>query len=156
MFHGRQLNKRINRIQERSLRIVYQDSISSFEALLKKDKSFTIHERNIQKLGVELYKVAYGISPGIMRLVFPTKPGVEYPWENIFQSFNVRTVAWGTESLSHLGPKIWSLIPLTIKKLPFLRFLNAIRLWKPDKCPCRLCKVYLHGVGFINIAPQLD
>ncbi len=152
MLHGRELNSRINKIHERSLRIVYQDNKSSYENLLKRDNSFTMHERNIQTLGIELYKVAYGISPGIMRLVFPTKPDVKYPWEKIFQTHNVRTVSWGTESLSYLGPKIWSIIPLPIRKLPFLKFEEAIRRWKPDKCPCRLCKFYLHGVGFINVA----
>ena len=152
MFHSRELNNRINRIHERSLRLVYQDFESSFENLLKMDESFTIHERNIQSLCIELYKVAYGISPKIMRLVFPTKPEIKYPWENIFQTFNVRTVTWGTESLSHLGPKLWSMIPIPIRKLARLsQFKKQIRLWKPVKCPCRLCKVYLAGVGFINV-----
>ena len=105
MFHGRQLNNRINRIHERALRIVYRDAKSSFDDLLVKEKAFTIHERNLQTLGIELYKVAYGISPKIMRLVFPTKPDIKYPWEDIFQTFNVRTVTWGTESLFHLAPK---------------------------------------------------
>ena len=152
MLHGRQLNSRINRIHERALRIVYRDINSSFSELLKKDKAFTIHERNIQTLGIELYKVAYGISPQIMRLIFPTKPDIRYPWEDIFQTFNVRTVSWGTESLSHLGPKIWKILPLALKSIPSLkRFKKAIRLWKPEKCPCRMCKFYLQGVGFINV-----
>ena len=137
MFHSRKLNNRINRIHERALRIVYRDGDSSFEALLARDGSFTIHERNIQTLGIELYKVAYGIAPQIMRLVFPTRPHVKYPWQSIFQTFNVRTAAWGTESLYHLGPKIWEIIPLNFKKLQKLsEFKKAIRLWKPEKCPC--------------------
>ena len=61
------------------------------------DDSYTIHERNIHTLAIELYKVAYGISPKIMRLVFPTKQNVHYPWDDIFQTFNVKTVNWGTE-----------------------------------------------------------
>ena len=31
MFHSRKLNKRINKLQERSLRIIYGDDTSSFE-----------------------------------------------------------------------------------------------------------------------------
>ena len=152
MFHGRQLNNRINRIHERALRIVYRDTKSSFNDLLIKEKAFTIHERNLQTLGIELYKVAYGISPKIMRLVFPTKPSIKYPWEDIFQTFNVRTVTWGTETLFHLGPKIWKIIPLKLKMIPTLkRFKKSIRLMKPEKCPCRICKYYLHGVGFENV-----
>ena len=87
-----------------------------------------------------------------MKLAFPTKPQGRYPWDNIFKTFNVKTGEWGTETLSHLGPKIWSLIPLFLKKLPFSQFRKHIRLWKPDKCPCRMCKFYLQRVGFINVA----
>ena len=85
MLHGRQLNNHINKIHERSLRLVYQDRISSFKVLLEKDKSFTIHERNIQTLAIELYKVAYGLSPKIMNLVFPTKPDMaaEILWRTV-------------------------------------------------------------------------
>ncbi len=153
IFPMHSVSNRINRIHCRALRIVYQDRKSSFDELLAKDKSFKIHERNIQTLCIELYKVAYGIAPEIMRLVFPTKPNVKYPWENIFETFNVKTVFWGTESLFHLGTKIWSLVPLSIKKLPKLSsFKRQIRLWKPTKCPCRICKYYLAGVGFINVS----
>ncbi len=66
-----------------------------------------------------------------MRLIFPTKPNINYPWGNIFKTFNV---SWGTESLSHLGPKIWNIIPLELKKLRSLaKFKKSIRLWKPEK-----------------------
>ena len=66
---------------EKALRLVSLVYLSSFDLLLDKDKSFTIHKRNIQKLAIELYKVAYGISPKIMRLVFPTKENAQYPWK---------------------------------------------------------------------------
>ena len=38
MQHTRSLNNKINKLQERSLRIVYEDYTSSFDNLLKKDK----------------------------------------------------------------------------------------------------------------------
>ena len=57
MFHGRVLNRKINHLHERSLRIVYKDSIRSFHELLQKDHSFTIHLRNIQSLPIRLYKI---------------------------------------------------------------------------------------------------
>ena len=57
MFHGRKLNRKINHLHKRSLRIVYRDDISSFHELLEKDHSFTIHQKNIQSLAIELYKI---------------------------------------------------------------------------------------------------
>ena len=57
MFHSRQLNNRINKIQERALRLVYKDNKLTFDDLLKLDNSVTIHQRNLQILATEIFKV---------------------------------------------------------------------------------------------------
>ena len=57
MFHSGKLNCRVYKLHERALRIVYQDYASSFTELLEKDNSTTIHNRNIQLLATELFKV---------------------------------------------------------------------------------------------------
>ena len=63
---------------------------------------------------------------------------------------NVKTVHYGTESLSFLGPKIWEIVPLEIKSSRSLEEIKKkIKSWIPEKCPCRLCKIYLHHIGFI-------
>ena len=54
MFHSRQLNNRINKIQERSLRPVYKDKKL---IIFKLDNSITIHQRNLQVLAAEIFKV---------------------------------------------------------------------------------------------------
>ena len=54
MWHSRKLNNRINKIHERALRIVYEESNATFEELLTKDGAVTIHERNIRMLAIEM------------------------------------------------------------------------------------------------------
>ena len=54
MFCQRSSNTRINHLHERALRIVYNDNESTFEDLLKKDNSVSIHHKNIRLLGIEL------------------------------------------------------------------------------------------------------
>ena len=56
MFCSRSSNKKINRLHERTLRLVYDDYSSSFEMLLDRDSSFTIHYQNIQSMLIEIYK----------------------------------------------------------------------------------------------------
>ena len=73
MFHSRGVNNRINKIHERTLRLVYQDNKSTFEELLMKNKSFTIHDRNLQVLATEIYKVINNISPAITNSIFQIK-----------------------------------------------------------------------------------
>ena len=38
------------------LRIVCKDYKSSFAKLLSEDKSFTVHQKNVQMLAIEMYK----------------------------------------------------------------------------------------------------
>ena len=49
-------------MQQRALRIVYNDCSASFEGLLNKDKSVTIHQSNPQQLATENFKVKIGIT----------------------------------------------------------------------------------------------
>ena len=66
MFHNRSLNHKINKLHERALRIVYNDYSSSFESLLNEDNSFTIHQRNLQKLATEMFKINNNLSPSFL------------------------------------------------------------------------------------------
>ena len=96
MLHSRTLNHRINRLHERALRIVYKDQTSTFEELLIQDESFTIHERNIQTLAIELYKIFHGLSSKIMNLTFLPNTQKRYPGGNDFITSNVKSVRQGT------------------------------------------------------------
>ena len=152
MFHNRTLNNRINKLQERALRLVHNDNTSSFCELLQKDNSFTIHHRNIQKLALEMYRVKHRIAPKIICELF-NEANVPYKLRQdvSFRSYNVKTVLYGTETLSYLGPKIWNLVPSNIRDCatePIFR--KKIKKWKPDRCPCRLCKVFISNLGFID------
>ena len=70
MFHNRKLNSHINRIHERALRTAYQDHNSTFNELLTKEGSFKIHDRNLKKLLIEIFKVKMKLAPEIMNEVF--------------------------------------------------------------------------------------
>ena len=73
MLHSRSINNKTNSLHERTLRITYGDRSSSFENLLKKDKSVSIHHRNIQALATEMFKVKNNIAPEIMKELFAQK-----------------------------------------------------------------------------------
>ena len=151
IFHSRKLNNYINKIQERSLRIVYKDEFSTFSRLLEKDNDYTVHQRNIQALAIELYKVVNGLSPKIMTEVFPLKQKKLYASSSIFRSQNIRTTKYGIHSLGHIGPKIWNSIPKELQKINNLsEFKNKIKQWKPYGSPCNICRTYVKGIGFID------
>ena len=117
MCHSRIMNNKINRIHERALRLVYSDHVSSFDELLKKDRSFSIHNRNIQSLAIELCKFFHGLSPSIMKNVFHLNTDIPYMLRSRSELYsrNPKTVKYGAETISYLAPKIWSLVPNAIK-----------------------------------------
>ena len=100
MFHGREINRKINHIHERSLRIVYRDYNSSFKDLLQKDNSVCIYHRNIQSLAAELFKVKVNLSNTIMNGIFPTRV-LNYNLRSQTDFFrnNVNTTKFGLNSL---------------------------------------------------------
>ena len=153
MCHSRSLNNKINGIQETALRIVYRDYKSSFKELLQKDKSITIHQRNLQYLAIEIYKVKMGISPKIMNEIFRFSKNSVYSLRSGIQleKPSINTVQFGSESTVYLGAKIWELIPENIKSSESVDiFKSKIKNWVPEICPCRLCKTHVNHVGFVN------
>ena len=152
MFHSRSLNNKINRLHEPCLRIAYNDKHSNFDVLLEKDNSVSLHHNNIHSLAIEMYKVANGISPEIMKDVFQIRNISQYNlrYAPTFVTENIHCFYNGSESASYLGSKIWEQIPTKIKTINSLAgFKKEIRKWKPVNCPCRICKVFIPNLGFL-------
>ena len=151
MFHSRKSNNRINRIHESALKTVYNDYTTTFENLLLIDNSVSIHHRNLQVLATEIYKIKNKIAPEIMNDILLER-SIIYNLRNNsgFTTYNVNTMRYGVDTIHHLGPKIWNSLPLSIKAAHDLKeFKNLIKSWTPEACPCRLCKTYVGGLGYI-------
>ena len=64
---------KINKIHERALRIAFKDMSSYFEEMLIKAASVTIHQRNLQLLTTEIYKIKHDLNPKFMGKIFVEK-----------------------------------------------------------------------------------
>ena len=117
MCHSRTNNRKINRFHERCLRIIYNDKQSSFIKLLEKDNSVSIHQRNLQILAIEMFKVSNGLSPALMNDIFKLRGEQTFNLRKLSQFYRpkVNSVYNGTESVSFLGPIIWDLVPKELK-----------------------------------------
>ena len=150
--HSRTNNRKINRLLERCLRIIYNDKQSSFIKLLEKDNSVSIHQRNLQILAIEMFKVSNGLSPVLNNDIFKLRGEQIYNLRKLSQFhgeqiYNLRKISQfhrlkensvynGIEWVSFLGPIIWHLIPNELKDIGNLVVLKkAIKKWSPEKCP---------------------
>ena len=97
---------------KRALRTVYGDHKTKFSQLLNIDKSVTIHQRNLQYLLIEIYRVKKGISPTLINEIFQffENPVYEYRSGVHLPSRNSRKVFVDAESIMNPGVKSWNMV----------------------------------------------
>ena len=109
MFHSRAMEHRINRIHERTLRLIYPNK----------------HQlQNLQTLATEIYKAKNKISPEVVNSLFEfTNKNYNLRNASILKRNRYFTVHYGSESLVSLAPKIWELVPDSVREVKTLLIL---------------------------------
>ena len=78
MFHSRRLSNKINNALKKALRIVHSDYKSTFQELMNKGASFSVHHKNIQTLAIEIYKHTHGLLSAVVGEVFKINRTLQY------------------------------------------------------------------------------
>ena len=108
MCHSRENKRKINQLHEWCLRTVYNDKQSSFNELLEKDGSVSIHERNLQVLATEMCKISNGLSTPLMKDIFSiNRNPCDLRQNSQFSRPRINTMYHGTESISDQKYGIW-------------------------------------------------
>ena len=112
MCYSRTMNNKINHLHERWLReITCNSNISSFKELLERDGPVSIHDRNLQILATEMFKVYSNTAPPILTEIFNKRnPNYQLCHTLHFSVPSVRSVYNWAESLSFLCSKIWDIV----------------------------------------------
>ena len=64
----------------------------------------------------------------------------------------MNTVKFGDKSLQNLGARLWNQLPGEIQNIESIeKFKIYVKTWRPDRCPCTLCKTFVRGLGYVNI-----
>ena len=120
--------------------------------------SFSVHDRNIQQLALEMYKIAKGIATTAISSLFLQCSNNRHTTrsQSDFSIPQVNTVYFGQNSRRYLGSLIWNSIPTALRNVgSFVEFKSLIKILKALNCPGRLCKDYTPEVGFVNLTQQL-
>ena len=142
MFCSKFANKEINRTNKRALRVLYEDYDSSFEQLLEKDGSITVHQKNLQILMSEICKTTNHINPPYIWDFFVEKD-MPYNLRNkvLCTLPQVHTNRYGLNSLSFRGSILWNNLKDEIKRASTLtNFKKLITKWDGKVCNCLNCK----------------
>ena len=77
---------------------MFKAATPSFDELLEKDITFRIHQRNIQKLAIEMFK--HKIAPKLMCELFQvTEYSYDLRNDYKFRTYNIKTVQYWTGTL---------------------------------------------------------
>ena len=146
MFHGRRTNSKINKLDERALRIIYDDEVSTFDQLLAMDKCFCIYHQNIQRILIEIYNALHDSVNSLKELFIRRISTKNMRSEPELVIPLVNSVLKGKNSLRYFGSVIWNSLPIeTRKDHSILSFVTKTKQGKPINCLSmynsqRLCK----------------
>ena len=161
MFQSHKQNHHINRIHERALRDVYKDYNCSFDELSEKDKSHKIHDRNLQKLVTDIFKVKMNLGPEIKKEVFEIVEGRHNLRNELkLKLIKIHSVRYGTETVSFVGTRVWNSLPSDIKQCKSLSFssqrskigflkvalANFAKLTSNESATCQFPIKYVHTI----------
>ena len=133
-------------MHERALRLVFNDKSSSFWERLERDNSVTNHERNIQVLLTEIFKVKSQAAPEIMTEMFKFKDhSYDLRKNNYLEKRIIESCKYGSETVSNLGEKLWDILPAEFLQ----EFKKKIKFWASLHCSCKLCKTYIANVVYV-------
>ena len=141
MFCGIVANNRVDRVQMRALRAVYNDYSSSNNVILNGGDHPSIHERNLNLLILEVYKCLNKDSPPILHGLFQTKESsYKLRVNNLLVLPTVSTQSYGTQSLKYRGSTTWNYVPDEIKNVKTSSILKGIlKRFKFSHCTCKIC-----------------
>ena len=119
--------------------------------MLAKEKSVSVHQKNLQLLATEIFNSKTEVSPELMNDIFHF---VERPYnlrsDYTFERIRDHTVYHGSDSVSSLAPKLSDNLSNSITNFVSLKeFKTKINTCAFDHCPCRICKKYVGRIGFI-------
>ena len=119
-------NSKLERIQERALRAIYNRKSGTYDELLKLAKLPTLKNRRLQDIAILMYKVKNELCPSYIKEIFQNNNINRYIFRNSdFVIPRFKTVTYGKHRLRYLGPLLWSKLDKKVRNPEFLKAFTA-------------------------------
>ena len=131
-FCGQVNNNKLEKLQERSLRIIHNDYEASFETLLKCSKQESLLTTRLKIMILEVFKTVNRLNPSCLHDLF-TKNEVVYDLRTQkLEQPKRRTTTYGLRTFSYLGSKLWNLLASEyseVNDIDYERLKFLIKYW---------------------------
>jgi hypothetical protein len=119
-------SKKLEKIQYRALKFIYNDYSSSYDDLLRKAKIPTLEVNRLRMMAIEIYKIHNNLSPSLIKNLLPARtPGYNLRSRSSFSMCHSRTTKYGLNSFKHLGIVIWNDLPVNIRSATDIKVFKS-------------------------------
>lgn len=130
MFTGRTNLSKLNKLNERALRMVYNDYSSDYDSLLLLNNTLNSYKTFLSALATEMFKIKQGMCPAYLKDLFVPNNSLYMLRDTdtyVLPKFNTKT--YGYHCMSYIGSKLWNNIDANIKSLNINGFKKNIKIW---------------------------
>ena len=133
--------KKMEKLQERGLRFVYNDFSTSYEDLLTEAKLSTLHIRRMKTMAIETFRILNSLAPPVLTNLLKKRGTVyNFRYSNILQIQTVRTSKFFKSSFRYAAPVLWNSLPEDFRNCSnFNQFRQMILSWNGKECECTAC-----------------
>ena len=141
-FCSKTSSAKMEKLQYRALRLVFNDFDSSYETLLKKVNMPTLHVSRIRLMAIETFKIVHKMSPVYLHDLLSYKNSTySFRYDNLVDVPRVRTTKYGKSTFCYEAAQVWNSLPNNLRKVDdFKEFRRLISTWSGPSCKCSMCK----------------
>ena len=132
-------SQKIEKIQFRGRRIIYNGYSSDYQTLLKLNQKPSMEIKRLRNLALEIFKTINDLNPGFIKSTFSAKLNARVSPNDILVKA-CKSTTFGNKSLAILGPKIWNALPQNMKaENSYVKFKEYSTTWFGPKCKFNVC-----------------
>jgi len=140
-FCGNGSIHKMEKIQERALRFVFNDYTSEYNHMLKINGESTLYLKRVRIMAQEVYKAIKNQSPKYMKELL-TERNSRYSSRRPLDLYvpRVNQDKFGYKSYTFEAPSVWNSLDVEIRQVEnFNHFKKLINLWTGPSCRCNFC-----------------
>ena len=132
---------KLEKIQERALRFIYNDHSSTYADLLKCAGTVNLHIKRTKDIACEVFKIVNKLAPSfIHNLVALKYTKYSLRRDKAATIPSAQTSTYGLKSFSHEGPRVWNCLPNEFRVVEnYNHFRRLLQNWDGPGCHCSVC-----------------
>lgn len=140
-FTGETNTKKIEKLQERALRFIYDDNVSSYNCLLQRSGMPSLKVRRMRNVALEVFKILNKQGPSYLHdLVTIKNSSYNFRYTNCAEIPRPRTERYGKNSFRYSAAKLWNSLPDEFRQCSsYSQFSSLIGSWSTPECHCSAC-----------------